>query len=467
VKWVALAIILAAVLPVSNWLRQNQRDAPKLWMLFGFLPFALSFTHLNMAIISWADWPGYVKGAEFSVLDALVLALYLSQPGPRRLVPFWLSMALYFTATLLSALQASEPTAALFYSWQVARMFLVYTTVARGCADPRVPPAILKGMAAGLFVEVAVTLVQRVGMGMLQAPGTMYHQNLLGMMTHFVALPAFALLLSGRTGRVLSAAVPAGIVIDVLTTSRGALGFSLLGYATIFIISSLRKWTVRKRTVLLIGVLGVLVIIPVAISSFDRRFSDQAELMSSDYDERAAFEKAAGMMLSDNPMGQGANHYVIAGNLGGYNKRAGVIAVEGSESANVHNVYYLVAAETGYLGLVTFVLLLLHPLIVALLCGWKNRGDQRGDLLIGLGVTLLIVYLHGLFEWIFVVLETQYMFAIDVGLVAGLATQLGYWSRTAPRTARLGADRLSIGPSGTAAGSLRSTKLDGRLSENR
>jgi O-antigen ligase len=266
---------------------------------------------------------------------------------------------------------------------------------------------------------------------------------------------------------VLSAAVPAGIVIDVLTTSRGALGFSLLGYATIFIISSLRKWTVRKRTVLFIGVLAVLVIIPVAISSFDRRFSDQAELMSSDYDERAAFEKAAGMMLSDNPMGQGANHYVIAGNLGGYNKRAGVIAVEGSESANVHNVYYLVAAETGYLGLVTFVLLLLHPLIVALLCGWKNRGDRRGDLLIGLGVTLLIVYLHGLFEWIFVVLETQYMFAIDVGLVAGLATQLGYWSRTAPRTARLGADRLSIGPSGTAAGSLRSTKLDGGLSENR
>ena len=165
------------------------------------------------------------------------------------------------------------------------------------------------------------------------------------------------------------------------------------------------------------------------------------------------------LMLSDNPMGQGANHYVLAANLGGFNNRAGVVPVAGSEGANVHNVYFLVAAETGYLGLITFVLMLLRPLTVALLCGWSNRGDQRGDMLIGLGVTLLIVYLHGLFEWIFVLLETQYMFAMDLGLVAGLATQLGYWSRTASRTAPVGTDRLSIGPAGAAAGALRRTKV--------
>jgi O-antigen ligase len=458
VKWVSLIMVLAAIVPLSNWLRRNPRQAPKLWMLLGFLPFALSFAHLDMAFISWLGWPGYLLGAEFSVLDGLAIALYLSLQKVPHAVPFRLSMALYFLATVLSAFQAAEPTAALFYSWQLARMFLVYATVARGCADPRVPLAILKGMAAGIVVEVVVSGWQRVGMGILQAPGTMTHQNLLGMVTHFIALPAFALLLSGPVGWVASAA-PIGIAVDVLTTSRGTLGFSLLGFATIFILSSLRKWTVRKRTVLMVGVLGALVIIPVASSSFDRRFTDQAELISSDYDERAAFEKAAKMMLSDNPLGQGANHYVIAANLGGYNNRAGVVPVAGSEGANVHNVYFLVAAETGYPGLITFVLMLLRPLTVALLCGWNNRGDQRGDLLIGLGVTLLIVYIHGLFEWIFVLLETQYMFAMDLGLVAGVATQLGYWARTAPRAVPLGADRLSIGPSGAAAGTLRRTKV--------
>src|SRR6266852_3923271 len=125
-------MVLAAILPLSNWLRQNPREAPKLWMLLGFLPFALSFIHFNMAVVSWLGWPGYVQGAEFSILDGLAIALYLALPRTSRSIPFRFSMALYFFATVLSAVQAAEPTAALFYSWQLARMLLVYATVARG-----------------------------------------------------------------------------------------------------------------------------------------------------------------------------------------------------------------------------------------------------------------------------------------------------------------------------------------------
>jgi hypothetical protein len=49
-------------------------------MLSGFHPFAPSFMHLNMAFISWLGWPGYAKGAGFSVLDALAFALYRGSP---------------------------------------------------------------------------------------------------------------------------------------------------------------------------------------------------------------------------------------------------------------------------------------------------------------------------------------------------------------------------------------------------
>jgi O-antigen ligase len=73
------------------------------------------------------------------------------------------------------------------------------------------------------------------------------------------------------------------------------------------------------------------------------------------------------------------------------------------------------------------VLMLLQPLIVAFRCGWRNRDDSRGDLLIGLGTGILMVYIHSFFEWIFVAYQTQYLFAMVIGLVAGLARQLGYW----------------------------------------
>jgi O-antigen ligase len=267
---------------------------------------------------------------------------------------------------------------------------------------------------------------------MVQATGTEAHQNILGMMIHFVTLPAFALLLSWRTGWLLMAAPIIGVLIDILTASRGALGFSLLGYAILFVFSSMRSWTNRKRKVLLAGFAVLLAVIPLAISSISDRFSEQAVLLSSDYNERSAFEKAATMMLNDSPLGKGANHYVIVANLEGYNHRADVANVAGSYGANVHNVYMLVAAETGYPGLITFINMLLWPLVVAMLCGWINRADRRGDLLIGLGVSLLTVYSHSFFEWVFLELDTQYMFAANVGLIAGLALELGYWHRSPP-----------------------------------
>jgi O-antigen ligase len=422
VKWVALIVSLSAIMPLSAWLRRNPGQSPKIWMLVGFLPFLIENLHFYMAINSWAGWPGYVQGAEVSLLDVLAVTLYLSLDTPRRSLPFRFSMALYFIAVLLSAFQAEQPTAALLYSWQLARMFLLYAVVTRACADPRVPSALLTGMATALFVEAGVAVWERFGSGILQARGTLAHQNTLGLMSHFVVFPFFALLLTRRRGWLPPAVLLAGLVIEVLTASRATIGLAGLGYAILFFFSALRRWSSRKATVLLIGVAALAVVMPVALSSFALR--GEANLVGST-EERVTLEEAAAAMVADHPWGVGANHFVVAANRGGYFQRAGLTWA--SYSAQVHNVYWLVAAETGYLGLATLLLFLLRPATVAFVCSWRYRGDERADLLLGLGVALVIVYIHSLFEWIFVTFEPQYLFAVDLGLVAGLAQQLGYW----------------------------------------
>ena len=142
-KWLGLFITLAAIVPLSVWLREKQNQGPKIWMLVGFLPFVLVPLHLLAAPISWPEWPGFVQGAEFTVLDALALSLYISTP-PAPL-PFRLSMALYFLAVLLSTFEGRTPIPALFYVWQLLRMFVVYAAVTRGIhADPRVASALWK-----------------------------------------------------------------------------------------------------------------------------------------------------------------------------------------------------------------------------------------------------------------------------------------------------------------------------------
>lgn len=419
-KWIALAILLAGVVPFGTWLRANPRAVPIMWTLIGFLPFGTGTFHLYMAVISWAGWPGYVKGAEVSLLDFLAVAVYLSLRRHGR-VPFLLPMALYLATVVLSAAHAAVPMAALFYAWQFARMGLVYFVTAQASADDRVAPAILTGMALGLGMEACVSIWERFALGVLQAGGTLGHENFLGLMSHFVTFPWIALLLAGVRGWRPILAPIAGVLTAALTVSRGTVGLVAIGFVMLFSLSAWRHWSPRKAHVLMGSVALALLVAPLVLASFQTRFHEES---ASNYDERAAFEKAATMMISDHPWGVGANNYVVVANTQGYNNRARVAEVIGSDSANVHNIYYLVTAETGYVGLAAFILMLLQPLILAFRCAFKHHRDPRADLILGIGVALLMVYVHSYFEWIFITFQGQYMFVLEAGMVAGLVRQL-------------------------------------------
>jgi O-antigen ligase len=440
-KWAVLVVALASLLPFAEWVRRHPGHAPKVWTFMGLLPFAQSAVpQLDIAVISWEEWPGFVKGAELSALDLFTLAIYLTLPRARHPLPFRWSMALYFVAVLLSAFQAQEPVAALFYPWQLARTFLVYAVVARACADARFVPALLNGMAIGLCFQACIVIWQRFGLGVLQATGTFGHQNLLGLVSNFVVFPFVALLLAGYWRWTAVAAPLAGAIIAALTVSRATAGLAAVGYGLIFMLSALRRWTGRKALAALAGAVALAVLAPVALSGLEQRFALMP--LSARYDERAAFKSAAAAILADHPMGVGANHFVFAANAQGYYERVGISRAPENRAAHVHNSYWLTAAELGYLGFVAFILLLLRPLIVAFLCGWRNRTDRRGDLLLGLGTALLVEYAQFFVEWPFVVIKFQYFFAISAGMIAGMALQLGYWRCAAIRGKRLTLDQL-------------------------
>jgi hypothetical protein len=74
------------------------------------------------------------------------------------------SIGLYFFAASLSVFQANVQTPSVFYVWQLARVFFFYTVVTKACAaDERVVPALLKGIAFGMFLAAgqAIHLVRR------------------------------------------------------------------------------------------------------------------------------------------------------------------------------------------------------------------------------------------------------------------------------------------------------------------
>ena len=270
---------------------------------------------------------------------------------------------------------------------------------------------------------------------MVQTPGTFAHQNTLGMVTHFVAFPFFALLLAGARSPWAALVPLAGAVVAVMTASRAALGFAVAGYAVVYLISLMRQRTFRKTLLGGAGVLTACVLAPVVFASFQTRF-ELAPLTEHEYDERAAFNRTAALILDDHPFGVGVNHYVYVAKNFGYSERGGVAPVEGSRNNIVHNVYWLTAAEAGYFGIAAYALMAAYTLFAAFTAGWRDRMSLRGDLLLGLGSALLIAYAHSTLEYILLTKEAQYLFAIAMGTVFGLADQVAPGRKPAPFPAR-------------------------------
>lgn len=427
-KWVFLAFLIVFTPLLAAWLRGNRRQAPLVWALLGLLPFLVGPWDLYIAPVSWATWPGFVRGLEVSLLDAVALAVLVSAPGRGRIHLQWPFVG-YIAAVVLAALQADVWMAAMFYPWQLARMLLLFAAVAAVCRDERAPKAILTGLTLGLIYQAVIASYAYIG-GATQTGGSFGHQNLLGLVSHMVVLPALALILSGRTSLIATGGPIAGIVVAILTASRATIGLAGAGLAGLLVLSIIRKPTARKWSLAVIGLIVLAAATPLALGSLEKRLA--AAPLSKEYDERAAFERSAWMMIADRPMGIGSNQFVSIANVKGYYEKGGVVAAYGSRSAHVHNVYLLVLAETGYIGLFAFIGLLLAPILVALRGAFRYRKDPRGELLLGLGFSLVVVALHSLYEWVFVTFNVQHVFAITVGLIVGVAGQLGYWTRRMP-----------------------------------
>jgi hypothetical protein len=423
-KWVFLALALACIWPLAQLARSRMIVLQAVWVLIAFLPYVSGELHLYMALITWAPWPGFVTGFEILVVDLLIWVAFLASPETDERFPFHFTMGFYLVAVVLSTLQSDIFVSSLFYVWQFVRIYLIAIVTARSCRDPRVAPAILLGLALAIGMEAGVTLWQRAH-GIVQAVGTIGHQNKLGMMINLSVMTFAAIFMARPRAHLAGALVMAAGLIAVLTASRATLGLFAGGVALTFLVSLIRRFSAGKVGVVVVCAALLAVAAPLASGSLQSRFA--ANPLDAEYDERAAFTKAARAIIRDYPFGIGVNSYVIKVNTGHYNENAGVAMTEGSLSAHVHQAYLLTLAEAGYPGLIAFVCMLLWPMIVAVRAGWRVKDDFRGDILLGLAMGLLLLVLHAFVEWVFVTVEVEILFALTVGMIAGMARQVGYW----------------------------------------
>ena len=416
-KWVFSAALLLLVPIVAAVLRSRPAYMAPACFVLGALPFFLNL-HLYVAPVSWANWSGLVKGIEVSVLDALALAILLAS---RAHVSTPLSMKIFFGVYLaglaVSTFAGEQTVPAVFYVWQLMRAVLVYLAVSRASAtQPRAAFALIAGMGASVLFECVVATWQYV-QGSAQAGGTLGHRTMIGMMSHSVVMPAFALLFAGFRRAFALAIVVAGAVIAYVGASRGTIALYGIGLLITLILSLRHKVTARKLGIGLAAIVLLAAFAPVAKFAISRRSTEDIQ---SSNQEREALIDAARLIIAEHPLGVGANNYVLVANIGGYSERAGVSWFHESRSEPVHNSYLLVLAELGWIGLIGLV----GFLVSVMAFGWRSLRwlppGETSDLIVGVLGGIIITSIHSAFEFAAMMFSMHYMFAIDFGLLTGL-----------------------------------------------
>jgi len=400
------------------------------------MPIMMGALHLYVAPISRGVWSGPIKGIELSALDFLAIAVIVATPRARIRRIILLPWLLYILAALIAVAQADFPQTAFYYVWQLLRSTLVFYAAARLAPYPKAIESLLWGLFAAIGYQSILALMQSDN-GVLQVGGSLGSQNMLGMFANFALCTALALLLRGKHGLWPVIGFGGAFVVDVLTASRATLGFGAIGMGLLLALSCARSFTGRKGAVLALVVFVAAAATPIALSSIAERKSGNTTESSNN--ERAAFKRAAWMIIEDHPLGIGPNHYTLVQNLGGYAERAGIGWGSGGRGTSVHDSYLLVLTETSVPGLLGMLSVLLMPIFMTLRGAFRHRRDPRGEIMLGLGVALSMFAFHLNYEWLFVVFNIQYLFALVAGCGVGLALLLDQERAARVREQRLAA----------------------------
>jgi hypothetical protein len=412
-RWIALAVILAS-LPAFVYLLRNERTRDWAVLALGGMMFMVGKLQIDAAIISWPLWPGPVRGVLISPVDTLALALIVTRGARDNRIPFPLMSLLFLVPIALSIVVSNVPMASAMSLLQAAQLILFATAIAGEMTRPSALPRLLQGLSLGLIVQAGFVVQQKLA-GVVQADGTLDHQNSLGMMVELAVLPLIGYLLEGGKSRLCYAGVAAGLLCVAGGGSRGTLLFLAIGLVVLVLFSLARGFSARKGKMLAAGIVAALIFVPLSVMTLKDRFGD-ATLVTEEK-ERVAMAKAARAMAADHPLGVGANTYVTVANTEGYAAAAGVAWREASRVAPVHHVFLLKRAETGRLGEITLYLLMALCAWRGLSLGRRARAPLLGGVTLGGGAAAVAALAHGHYEYVFSVGIIQRLFWLNIAIV--------------------------------------------------
>lgn len=390
---------------------------------------------------------GHSTGYHFYFAEAIALALVLARAledwRDFRLLPpgLWLYLA-HCGLAALSIINAPNTSFALMAAFKAVKICVVFIAGYNFLRSRENIQFFLIVMVGVVGIQLMAALRQRYLLGVYQVTGTFEHQNSLAMFVNLIGMVFLSISLAPEQSRsqvnlYLAAYLGCAAVVES-TFSRGGMVIFAAGSIGVGLLSLVDRMTRRRWTVLaFLGIVGA-VGLAMSLDTIRARFQDYGNQSSGK--TRELLNQASRNMVEDHPLGIGWNNFALLINrpfpygniIDEWELEGGVTIDPHHQKGLVESLYYLLLAETGWQGLISFVL------FMALFLWWNLRGGIAfrysfiGSLQLGIAAGCTCNYLQSTLERVLIQPRNMMLWLLLLALTA----RLEVWRRAEAKARR-------------------------------
>jgi hypothetical protein len=423
--------------PVLGWLMKGKRNYQRWAMAALVFMTSLHITKITLMLDSIEWYRGHTKGFEASLLVSLALSLLVAGALERARGFRWLPPGLgwwwlYCAVSLLSIFAAPNTGYVLMAAWKFGSAGVILAAAYNFLRDEADLRWLLKCVAVTLMVQAAVVLKMKYVDGFYQVRGWFEHQNPLAMWAYMLGLPMLATAMAKgdwKDGRWYAAGFFASAIIVQSALSRASLAMFAAGVIGVLAAGLVDGVTARRiRTILVLGFVGVLGLVATA-DTIIARFNDDGNQASGE--TRDVMNLASAAMLRDSGIGLGWNNFALTINapypygdvINDWERDRGHKVDEDYAKGVVESHYWLLLAETGYGGLITYLMMIAILQWWAVRGAWARRGTFAGAFLGAVAIAFALTYVHSDLERVLTQTKNLATWMILAGVVSRLEAQ--------------------------------------------
>ena len=422
--------------PVAGWIMRNIR-----WMQRGtFLAMCIMITSGFFRAQEWGLtihsilYRGHCRGFHFYWAEvAALVVIWASMLGDWkrfRFFPpgFWL-YALHVAACSISLFNADVLLYGLFPLVKMIKIVVVFVAAFNFIKNDSDLRFVLISLGIVMLWQLIVVIDQKYVLKIYQVWGTFEHQNSLCMFTIMLGMVFLSLAMGPkrRSSMFFLFLFVACAAIVQSTLSRAGLFIFAAGTVATVCASLLDRPTRRRLAVLggltCVGILGLAMTLDTIVARFNDYGNDESKRT------RDQLNIASALMLKDHPLGIGWNNYAVEINypiysqhIDDWNLKNGNKVDRHYQKGIVESLWWLHLAETGYQGLISYLL------IVLLFLWWNFRNAiyfrrrYLGAVSAGIFIGCTMNYLQSFLERVLTQPRNMMLWLILMAITARITT---------------------------------------------